>query len=158
MTVHPSRTVVGPPVLPTVWRPVLTRVVLLGLALVSVVFFCTIAVLGPDDWHRHDRVGLGVAGLLFALVLVLLARPVAKADRQGLTVVNFVRKRRLEWAEILGVQLRRGDPWVLLDLADGGTLAVVAIQPGSGLRQSIRAARELRACVDAYGTARRPER
>ena len=155
MTVGPSRTVVGPPQLPTRWRPVLTRVVLLGLAVVSVGFFCTIAVLGPDDWQRHDRIGLGVAGLLFALVLALLARPVARADRDGLTVVNFVRRRRLDWAEILGVNLRRGDPWVLLDLADGGTLAVVAIQPGSGLRQAVRAARELRACVDAYGTVQR---
>jgi len=155
MTASPSRTVLGPPRLPTSWRPVLTRVVLLGLAFASVGLFCAIAVLGPDDWQRHDRVGLAVAGLLFALVLLLLARPVARADREGLTVVNFVRRRRLEWAEILGVNLRRGDPWVLLDLADGGTLAVVAIQPGSGLRQAVRAARELRACVDAYGTAQR---
>ena len=157
MAVHPSRTLAIPPRLPMVWRPVLTRVVLLGLAVLSLGFFCTIAVLGPDDWHRHDRVGLGVCGLVFALVLAVLARPVAKADPQGLTVVNFVRSRRLDWAEILGVNLRRGDPWVLLDLSDGSTLAVVAIQPGSGLRQAVQAARELRACVDLYGTARRVE-
>jgi hypothetical protein len=155
MTVGPSRTALGPPRLPTSWRPVLTRVVLLGLAAVSVGFFTLIAVIGPSNWQRHDRIGIGVSGLLFALVLVVLARPVARADREGLTVVNFVRRRRLDWAEILGVNLRRGDPWVLLDLADGGTLAVVAIQTGSGLRQAVRAARELRACVDAYGTARR---
>jgi hypothetical protein len=157
MTARPSRTLAIPPRLPTVWRPVLTRVVLLGLAVLSLGFFCTIAVLGPDDWHRHDRVGLGACGLVFALVLAVLARPVAKADPQGLTVVNFVRSCRLDWAEILGVNLRRGDPWVLLDLSDGSTLAVVAIQPGSGLRQAVQAARELRACVDLYGTARRVE-
>ncbi|MHA6764649.1 PH domain-containing protein [Streptacidiphilus sp. PAMC 29251] len=155
MTAGPSLTVLGPPRLPTSWRPLLTRVVLLGLALVSVGFFSTIAALGPEDWQRHDRIGIGVSGLLFALVLLVLARPVARADRTGLTVVNFVRRRRLDWAEILGVNLRRGDPWVLLDLADGSTLAVVAIQPGSGLRQAVRAARELRACVEAYGTALR---
>ena len=149
------RTVTVPPALPRAWKPVLTRVVFLGSALVSVVFFSGMAALGPDDWQLHDRVGIGVCGLLVALVLVLLARPVARADRTGVTVVNFVRSRRLEWAEILGVNLRQGDPWVVLDLADGGTLAVVAIQPGSGRRQAIRAARELRACVDAYGTARR---
>jgi Bacterial PH domain len=149
------RTVTGPPTLPRSWKPVLTRLVFLGFALVSLVFFSGMAALGPDDWQLHDRVGIGVCGLLFALVLALLARPVARADRTGVTVVNFVRSRRLEWPEILGVQLRQGDPWVMLDLADGGTLAVVAIQPGSGRRQAIRAARELRACVDAYGTARR---
>jgi hypothetical protein len=157
MTAHPSRTLAVPPRLPTVWRPVLTRVVLLGLAVLSLVFFCTIAALGPDDWHRHDRVGIAVCGLLFALVLGVLARPAARADPQVLTVVNFIRSRRLDWAEILGVNLRRGDPWVLLDLSDGSTLAVVAIQPGSGLRQAVQAARELRACVEHYGTARRVE-
>jgi hypothetical protein len=155
MNAGPSRTVLGPPQLPTSWRPVLTRVVLLGLALLSVGCFSAIAALGPDDWQRHDRIGVGGSGLLFALVLLVLARPVARADRDGLTVVNFVRRRRLDWAEVLGVNLRRGDPWVLLDLADGGTLAVVAIQTGSGLHQAVRAARELRACVDAYGTAQR---
>ena len=155
MSAHPIRTRVDPPTLPTAWRPLLTCSVLLGLALVSLVFFCGMAALGPDDWQQRDRVGIAVVGLLFALVLTLLARPVARADREGVTVVNFVRKRRLEWAEILGVNLRQGDPWVVLDLADGTTLAVVAIQLGSGRRQAIRAARELRACVDAYGTALR---
>jgi len=155
MSVEHRTTVTGPPALPRIWKPVLTRAVFLGSALVSVVFFSGMAALGPDDWQLHDRVGIGVCGLLFALVLVLLARPVARADRTGVTVVNFVRSRRLEWAEILGVNLRQGDPWVVLDLADGGTLAVVAIQPGSGRRQAIRAALELRACVDAYGTAQR---
>ena len=155
MSVEHRRTVTGPPALPTIWKPVLTRVVFLGFALVSVVFFSGMAALGPGDWKLHDRIGIGLCGLLCALVLLVLARPVARADRDGVTVVNFVRSRRLEWAEILGVNLRQGDPWVVLDLADGGTIAVVAIQPGSGRRQAIRAARELRACVDAYGTARR---
>jgi hypothetical protein len=155
MSVEHSRTVVVPPVLPRRWQPVLTRVVFLGFALVSLVFFSGMAALGPDDWQLHDRIGIAVCGLLVALVLMLLARPVARADLAGVTVVNFVRSRRLAWPQILGVNLRQGDPWVVLDLADGTTLAVVAIQPGSGRRQAIRAARELRACVDAYGTARR---
>ncbi|MFC5906882.1 PH domain-containing protein [Streptacidiphilus monticola] len=141
------------PSLPRTWRPVATRVVLLGLAVVSVLFFSVIAYLGPADWHRHDRVGIGVAGLLFALVLVVLARPRARADRDGLTVVNFLHRRRLAWAEILGVHLGPGDPWAVLDLADGGTLAVVAIQPGSGRRQALRHTAELRVCVDLLGTA-----
>ena len=155
MSVQAGRKVTGPPTLPKTWKPVLTRVVLLGLALVSLVFFCGMAALGPSDWQEHDRVGIAVCGLLFALVLIVLARPSAKADRTGVTVVNFIHRRRLEWAQILGVNLRQGDPWVILDLADGTTLAVIAIQPGSGRRQAIRAARELRACVDAYGTAQR---
>jgi hypothetical protein len=151
MTASPSVTTT--PTLPRTWQPVLTRVVLLGLAAVSVAFFALIAVLGAPDWHRHDRIGIGSSGILFALVLVVLARPKAKADRTGLTVVNFLRSRRLEWPQILAVNLHLGDPWVTLDLADGGTLAVVAIQPGAGRRQAWRMAQELRACVDAYGTA-----
>ena len=141
------------PHLPRTWRPVATRVVLLGLAAVSVLFFSAIAYLGPAEWHRHDRIGIGVAGLLFALVLLVLARPRARADREGLTVVNFLHRRRLAWPEILGVHLGPGDPWAVLDLADGSTLAVVALQPGSGRRQALRQTAELRVCVDLLGTA-----
>ena len=153
MTVSPS--VTAAPTLPHTWQPVLTRVVLLGLAAVSVAFFALIAAIGAPDWQRHDRIGIGSSGIVFALVLVVLARPKARADRAGLTVVNFVRKRRLEWPQILAVNLHLGDPWVTLDLADGGTLAVVAIQPGAGRKQAWRMTEELRACVDAYGTAQR---
>lgn len=128
---------------------------MLGLAVACAGWFSVIAAIGPDDWRLRDRIGIALTGAFLAAVLTLLARPVARADREGVTVVNFLRKRRLEWAEILAVHLAPGAPWAVLDLADGTAFAVVAIQPGSGRAQARRCAAELRACVEAYGTALR---
>ena len=63
-------------------------------------------------------------------MLALLSRPKVVADEAGVTVVNLTAQRRLEWAEILRVNLRPGDPWVFLDLSDGTSLPVLGIQPG----------------------------
>ena len=60
--------------------------------------------------HDARRAGSGSSSssprLLFLAVLVLLSRPKAVADAGGLTVVNLTGKRRLDWAEVLGVNLR----------------------------------------------------
>ncbi|MFD0346499.1 PH domain-containing protein [Kitasatospora aburaviensis] len=55
--------------------------------------------------------------------------------------MNFVRSRRLAWAEIVRVNFRQGDPWATLDLADGTSLAAVGIQSGVGKAQAIADAR-----------------
>ena len=56
----------------------------------------------------------------------------ALLDERGLTVRNLVLVRRLEWAEVVDVRFGEGRPWVQLDLADGDTLAVMAIQRADG--------------------------
>ncbi|BFO19821.1 hypothetical protein SHKM778_62090 [Streptomyces sp. KM77-8] len=78
---------------------------------------------------------------LLAGVLFLLARPKVVADECGVTVVNIVSRRRLDWAEILRVNLRPGDPWVFLDLSDGTSLPALGIQPGIAKQQAIADAR-----------------
>lgn len=60
--------------------------------------------------------------------------------------------RRLDWAEILRVNLRSGDPWVFLDLSDGSSLPTLGIQPGIARAHAIRDARALRALMEARGT------
>lgn len=151
----------GPPAalgLPVTFRPLVTRVLLLSLAVALVVVLGTVAVLMPHEgaspWSTGDRVTVVVTGVLIAAVLTLLARPRAIADAQGLTVVNLTVRRRLAWAEILGVNLRHGDAWVHLDLADGTTLAVMGIQPGIARQQALRDARRLRALAQELGEAR----
>ena len=54
--------------------------------------------------------------------------------------INLLRTRFLEWPEVVRVGFRRGDPWVLLDLADGETQPVMAIQANDGERavQAVR--------------------
>ncbi|MDX3096074.1 PH domain-containing protein [Streptomyces sp. ME01-24h] len=147
-----------PPRLPVTFRPTRTRAVLLGLGAGLLAAFVVIAVLLPADgarpWHTADRFWIVFTGLLVAGVLALLSRPKVVADSDGVTVVNLTTRRRLEWAQILRVNLRPGDPWVYLDLADGTSLAAMGIQPGIGRARALRDARALRALAEAYGTGK----
>ncbi|WP_313895972.1 PH domain-containing protein [Streptomyces sp. YIM 98790] len=147
----------GLPRLPVTFRPIRTRIVLMALGACVFTVLTVVAVLlpatGGAPWGTGDRIAFVASGLLVWAVLGLLARPRAVADRDGLTVVNLTTRRRLAWAQIIKVSLRPGDPWVSLDLHDGTTLAVMAIQPGVDSRRALADARALRALADAYGTA-----
>lgn len=144
--------------LPVTFRPLVTRVVLLTMGTLLLAVLSALAVLMPRDgaspWSTGDRVTMVSVGVLALALLTLLSRPKVVADRDGLTVVNLTVKRRLAWAEVLGVRLRPGDAWVHLDLADGTTLAAMGIQPGIARRRAIGDARRLRALVEALGEAR----
>ncbi|MGH3344770.1 MAG: PH domain-containing protein [Carbonactinosporaceae bacterium] len=139
------------PVLPVTWRPRLARMVAYGVAVAVLSTMVIIAVLlprtGSTAFGVTDRVAFAGVGVLVAGFLHVLARPRLVADEYGLTVVNLFRSRRLTWPEVVNVNLRSGDPWVLLDLDDGGTLAVMAIQSSDGARAR-RWVAELRALVD----------
>ncbi|MDH6577726.1 PH domain-containing protein [Kitasatospora sp. MAP5-34] len=136
--------------LPVTWAPRRNRGVLLSLSAVLVTVFTVIAFALPANWQLNDRLAMVLSGLVFGSLGLMLARPRVSADAEGVTVVNFVRTRRLAWAEIVRVNFRQGDPWVTLDLADGTALAAVGIQPGGGREQAIRAARALRDFVDGH--------
>ncbi|GGQ87437.1 PH domain-containing protein [Kitasatospora griseola] len=143
-----------PLTLPVTWAPRRNRAVLLTLGALMVVLFAVLAVALPENWQLRDRAMMVISGLLFAAVGLMLARPKVVADADGLTVVNFVRSRRLAWAEVVRVNLKHGDPWVMLDLADGTALAAVGIQPAGGRDQAVTAARTLRDLVEERGAAR----
>lgn len=96
---------------------------------------------GPAAVGWYDRLGfLALAGLLgwglsrFALVA-------ADPGESGLVVRNLLLTRALDWAEVIGIRYGSGDPWVVLDLSDGDTLAVMAIQRADGERASSEASR-----------------
>ncbi|MFF3754384.1 PH domain-containing protein [Streptomyces sp. NPDC002018] len=139
------------PVLPVTFRPTRTRIVLLtvGAVMFSVI---TAVALVLEKLGTGERASFILTALLFLGVLVVLSRPKVVADAGGVTVVNLTRTRRLEWAEILRVNLRPGDPWVFLDLSDGSSLPVLGIQPGIAKAQAIRDARALRALTESHGT------
>ncbi|GAA3241969.1 hypothetical protein GCM10020256_65470 [Streptomyces thermocoprophilus] len=98
-----------------------------------------------------------VTGALIFGVLLWLSRPKVVAEESGVTVVNFASTRRLEWAEIIKVNLRVGDPWVFLNLSDGTSLPALGIQPGIAKQQAIADARTLNALVEAR-TVPEPDR
>ncbi|MFF8772043.1 PH domain-containing protein [Kitasatospora sp. NPDC015120] len=132
---------------PVTWAPRRTRAVLLPVCALLVVLFAVLAFALPANWQLNDRIMMAASGVLFAGVGLMLARPRVSADAEGVTVVNFVRSRRLAWAEVIGVNFRQGDPWATLDLADGTSLAAVGIQSGVGKAQAIADARALRDLV-----------
>ncbi|WP_328917171.1 MULTISPECIES: PH domain-containing protein [unclassified Streptomyces] len=144
--------------LPVTFRPVVTRWVLLTLGVVLFVVLTAVALMMPHDgaapWSTGERITVILTAVVLLGVLTLLSRPKVVADSGGLTVVNLTVKRRLAWAEVLRVNLRQGDAWVHLDLADGTSLPAMGIQPGIAREQALRDARRLRSLVEALGEAR----
>ncbi|WP_107483885.1 PH domain-containing protein, partial [Streptomyces recifensis] len=100
------------------------------------------------DMGPGERLSFIVTGALMAWVLARLARVKVVAEESGVTVVNIAGSRKLAWAEIVGVNLRPGDPWVFLDLSDGTSLAALGIQPGVAKQRAIADARSLRTLVE----------
>ncbi|MFD7096262.1 PH domain-containing protein [Streptomyces xanthophaeus] len=141
----------APPALPVTFRPTRTRAVLLGVGLVMFVTITTVAFL-LENLAPGERISFVFTAALLTSVLVLLSRPKVVADESGVTVVNLTTTRRLEWAQILRVNLRPGDPWVFLDLSDGTSLPALGIQPGVARQQAVSDARALRALAETRGT------
>jgi hypothetical protein len=135
--------------------------VALVVALMSLVVFGAIAVVMPTQadgrWGVGDRLmffGLGVA---VALIAWRYASIVAVPSRAGIVVRNLVLTRTLTWPEVVGIQFGGGEPWVTLDLEDGDSLAVMAIQKADGPVAGREASR-LAALIQAFGEASEPER
>ncbi|MFR0353920.1 PH domain-containing protein [Streptomyces sediminimaris] len=136
------------PALPVTFRPGRTRAVLLVSGVVIFVVITVVALL-LEELGPGERLSFVVTGALLFGILALLARVKVVADESGVTVVNIAGRRHLEWAEILRVNLRPGDPWVFLDLSDGTSLPALGIQPGIAKERAIADARTLRALTEA---------
>ncbi|MFG2756509.1 PH domain-containing protein [Streptomyces wuyuanensis] len=139
------------PTLPVTFRPTRTRAVLLTVGTVMFAVITAVA-LALEKLSPGERISFVFTAVLFFGVLALLSRPKVVADARGVTVVNLTRTRRLDWAEIVRVNLRPGDPWVFLDLSDGTSLPVLGIQPGIARHHAIRDARALRLLAESRGT------
>ncbi|MGI5453089.1 PH domain-containing protein [Streptomyces sp. CA-249302] len=135
------------PALPVTFRPGRTRAVLMAAGATIFVTITVIALL-LDQLSPGERLSFVFTAALLAGVLFLLARVKVVADESGVTVQNITSRRRLEWAEIVQVNLRPGDPWVFLNLSDGTSLPTLGIQPGIAKEHAIADARALRALVE----------
>jgi hypothetical protein len=139
--------------LPRTWYPARSRLITRIVGTVLLVGSVVLAVALPEEggWGMGSRSGIVLTGVFALCVLLVLGRPKVVADERGVTVVNLIRVHHLEWAQIVRVYLRQGDPWVFLDLSDGETLAAMGIQTSNGRDGAIRAATELRDLVDHFG-------
>jgi hypothetical protein len=79
-----------------------------------------------------DRIGIAGFGVVIAWLMWRYASLSAVPGVEGLVVRNLMTTRSLAWAEIVGVHLQVGAPWVSLDLDDGDTIAVMAVQKADG--------------------------
>ncbi len=137
--------------LPCTWRPLGPRIAsaVSGGALLLIMAFLWF---GFDQATRDSVTGFQrgtvfAVGLLGAVVLYALIRSRVEARTDGLVVVNGYRRHHYAWAQVVGVHMPAGAPWVTLDLADGTTVSALGIQSSDGARART-AVRQLRWLVN----------
>jgi hypothetical protein len=120
----------------TVFRPRRARLVIYPCVALVLVALIGGAVFAPSDgaggWSLGSRLALGAVALAVAYFLHRLGAVRVVADDAGVTVINIAHRRRLEWPEVVGVRLRRDDPWMMLDLSDGSAMAAMGVQKADG--------------------------
>ena len=126
-----------------VLRPRRARLVVYPTAAVLFVVLTGIAFLlpssGPHGWGLGSRLSVVVFAAVCVWFLHRLASVRVDTDDEGATVVNVLRRRRLEWSEIVGVRLSRDDAWMMLDVSDGSSLAAMGVQRSEGERARAQA-------------------
>jgi hypothetical protein len=120
----------------TVFRPRRARQVIYPAATAIAIALVGGAVLAPSEGRGAWGLGSRLALVGFAAVVVWFLHRLADvrvvAGTRHVDVVNIVHRRRLEWAEVVGVRLLRNDPWMMLDLSDGEPLAAMGVQQSDG--------------------------
>jgi hypothetical protein len=118
------------------FRPHRARVSALTIAGVQFALLAVIAVIlpstGPVGFRWYDRLGVVAVGAAVAWFLSRFALLDAVPSERGLRVRNLFVVTEVEWAQIVSVRFGGGGPWVTLDLSDGDTLPVMAIQRADG--------------------------
>jgi Bacterial PH domain len=144
--------------LPKTYRPFAARIVAVVASgsLIAVIAVAWIALPGhlkaQFDWFQRVTL-LAVFGAgLSVLWGIARCRVVARDD--GVTIVNMVTKRRYDWAELVEISLRGSAPWATVDLADGTTSNVMAIQGVDGDR-ALTSVRELAGVIAAKSRTNR---
>lgn len=142
------------------FRPRRARTMAWAIGAVELVALVLLAVLlpgdGPTGFHWYDRLGVVLIGAVVALTLSRFTRLAAVPDEAGLTVRNVVNTSRLDWAQVVSVRFGGGSPWAVLDLSDGETLAVMAIQRADGDR-AVAEARRLATLVELHSRTDRDD-
>jgi hypothetical protein len=136
-----------------VFRPARARVVVYGCAggvfLAMLLLAINLPSTGPHRWGLESRLGVVAVGVVVVLVLHRLAGVRVETSGAGVRVVNVFGRRRLEWAEIVGVRLLQDDAWMMLDLSDGEALAAMGVQRSEGARGQ-RQARDFARLVNEH--------
>lgn len=135
--------------------------IVLGVLVLAAFAYGAITVPGrdgqKDDWGLGDRAALLLIGVGVAWFLWRFATIRAVPSREGIAVRNLLLSRELTWAEVVRVQFGGGAPWARLDISDGDTVAVMAIQKADGPYAAALASR-LAALVQVHSAGTEPGR
>jgi hypothetical protein len=129
-----------PPALPKTYRPLGARMVAAVSGAVIIGVFAFLWLMLPE----HVRAQFGWfqrATLLVFFVAVLVTlygvfRTRAAVSTTGLSVTNGFRHYEFSWPQVVAISLGEHRPWALVDLSDGSTQAVMALQSSDGPRAS----------------------
>ncbi len=134
------------------FRPRRARVVaVVGALLITGGYAALVATVRPHpNYGGWDRIGVAffIAAGLYFLYRQFQVR--ARPDESGLVIRNLFRTHQVEWAQIISVRFGSGRPWARLDISDGSTIPVMAIQAADGLYGQVEAER-LADLVEYYG-------
>lgn len=111
---------------------IVAAVMAIGLAAIFIYAAWGISEGGAAGWTRLDRIVMGLFGVALGWFVSRWATVKAVVDENGITVRNLFTTRQLLWSEVVGVHFGGGPPWLTLDLADLGHVAVMAIQRADG--------------------------
>lgn len=138
--------------LPKVYRPLGARMVsaVMGGVLISLLVFLWLMlparVRAEFGWFQ--RVTLVAIFLAVMVVLYGIFRTRVTASERGISVTNGYHRQDFYWAEVVAISLTQHRPWALVDLADGSTVAVMALQTSDGPRAT-RSTREIAGMIAA---------
>ncbi len=141
--------------LPKVYRPLGARMVSGVAGGVLTVMFVVLWVMLPS--HVKAEFGWFQRGTLVAFFVAVIAvlygifRTRVTASERGLSVTNGYRRHEFYWAEVVAISLSQHRPWAIVDLTDGSTVALMALQSADGPRAN-RSAREISGLISARST------
>lgn len=122
------------------FRPRRARRVAYAVGVAALLLMLALAAVVPGvQWW--DRAAFALVGLAILWFMHRQASVTAVPSPAGLVVRNLLTSRQLEWPQVVAVRFGDGRPWVELDLDDGDTLSVMAVQRSDGVRAEAEAGR-----------------
>ena len=138
------------------FRPRFVRYVAVGSIVAAVAGLAVLLVAAPGTGGQGytPSSGTGMVVVVLAGIVFLWRQGTVRADvdETTITVRNLLVVRTFAWEQVLAVTFGTGDPWVMLELADGNRHPVMGIQRADGARAA-QDAQRLATLVALHGEA-----
>ncbi len=142
------------------YRPFGARiaVAIVALVLVAAVVVLWVALPGEvqDQFSWIQRATLLLVFAVMLAALWGLFRTSVRTDDSGLQITNVFKVRVYSWPQVITISMRRGDPWAVLDLADGTSVVAMAIQASDGAKAA-GAVRDISRQIDEHSRTERDD-